>query len=171
MKPGDRLLALAFLLSAGCAAAGPPPEPAIPAGEVPAPSTAPDRGTNPLVLEAGPGETVRGRFRSHDKWTIVEVGLKEVVPAAPGEAARVRYVVRLCTEDGRTEAVLHEWSKEVGWKTLFTDSVRERAVVEPAHHHFSCPYGTAWEIDVTPEVLEGGRVRFTVGGAWTACTR
>lgn len=171
MKPGDGLLALAILLSAGCGAAGPPPEPAIPAGEVPGPSAAPDRGTNPLTLEAGPGETVRGRFRSHDKWTIVEVGLKEVVAAAPGEAAPVHYVIRLCTEDGRTEAVALGRSKEGGRSTLFTDTVHEGVAGKPVHHYFSCPYGTAWEIDVTAEVPEGGRVRFIVGGRWLACTK
>ncbi len=128
------------------------------------------RGAGTLALEAEVGGTVRGRFDSSRYWTIVEVCLKEIVAAEAGQPVRVRYMMRLSTEDGRTEAVAKR-AKNNRWETLYTDSIFEVESGGSFHVFFSCPYGTGWEIDTTADVLDGGRVRFTVGGYWTPCTK
>ena len=124
-----------------------------------------------LTLDATVGHPVRGRLRSHDHWTYVEVCVKEVVAATPEQPARARYTMRLCTEDGRTEAVAKRWSKATGWKTLFTDTIYETARGGTTGVFFECPYGTAWEVETTAEGIEGNRVRLAVRGEWQVCTK
>jgi hypothetical protein len=124
-----------------------------------------------LTLDLAAGHPVRGRLRSHTMWTYVEACVQEVVAATTDTAARVRYTLRLCAEDGRTEAIALGWSKEEGRRTLFPDSIYETAVGGESHLYFSCPYGTAWEVDATADSLQGDRVRLSVRGRWLACTK
>jgi|RhiMethySRZTD1v2_1073278.scaffolds.fasta_scaffold215509_2 hypothetical protein len=161
MTPRAGLLALLLHVGAGCGAAAAPGDPAPP----------PARAEGLLTLEAEAGRTVRARFDATGMWTFVEVHVVEVAAAEAGKPARVRYSLRLSTEDGRTEGVAQRWSKETGWIIIAPEDVREVESGRSHHHFFACPYGTGWEIDATPEVIEGGRVRITVGGYWTPCTK
>ena len=180
MTKRDVLSVLLLVLGAGCGAAetpGPTEAPALDSTDVAA-APASASGTSAaeaaqpvLTLDAALGDTARGRLRSYDLWTFAEVHVKEIVAATPEQPAHVRYTMRLCTEDGRTEAIARAWSKEEGRKTLFTDSIYETARDATSHLYFECPYGTAWEVDATVEGIDGDRVRLAVRGEWRACTK
>ena len=201
MGPRTAALAVSLLLAAGCRAAdatggpGPPraeggaaagcPDPACAAGKARAADAGPSaadrdraavaaiRGSPSLALETEPGRPSRGRVDSGGQSTLVEVRAVEVAPPSEDHPGLVRFAMRLCAEDGTTNGRDLRPSRRPerrydalpeGWTDAAVGGV-------PFHRYYSCEGGTAWEVDGIADVLEGGRVRFTLRAEWIACTK
>lgn len=177
MAPLRPAFVLAFVVAAGCRAPGPP---AFPPKECPdrdrmeaerkaAPPAPPSpRRFRPVLLtvDAGVGRPVRKPIEIFGGKTFVELCAKEVVASGPDRPARIHCTIRLCTEDGTTDARAIRWSKETGGEVIPPDRVREVDSGGEFHQSYSYTGGTGWEIDLAAETIDDATVRFTVRGEY-----
>ena len=131
------------------------------------------RGPGSLTLDAEAERPVRGRMESQGKSSFVEVCVKEVAAAGTERPALVRFTMRLCSEDGTTNATELRPSERPGWNydALPRGWSSDAVGGVPFHRFFEWPMGTGWDVDALAEVLEGGTVRFTVLGKCQCCTK
>jgi hypothetical protein len=131
------------------------------------------RGPGSISVETDGDRPARGRMESYEHSTFVEVRAVEVAPATKSHPGLLRFAMRLCEEDGTTHGTdLRSSRRPEGRYYAAPEGWTDCAVAgEPFHRYYSCPGGTAWEVDGIADVLDGGRVRFHLLGKWIACTK